>query len=165
MDAYYVEVQPVPYKGRINRRGGIFFWGMGAQLLIVAILALYTLNTPMFSIFAIGVTALALAIIVQLIFVIKEMKFYLISLKIDSFNKVYLTFDFKGETKTESYELKDFNLIIQEIPTRNINYTRCTMTLINQSKKIHVQHAVGDWNKEKYFEVSKAVSDLKYQKK
>ena len=38
------------------------------------------------------------------------------------------------------------------------------MTLINQSKKIHVQHEIGDWDKEKYFEVSKAVSDLKSQK-
>ena len=165
MNSYCVEVQPVPYKGRIYRRGGIFFWGMGAQLLIVAILALYSLNTPMFSIFAIGVTALAFGLFGNLYIFIKEMEFYLVSLKIDSFNKVYLTFDLKGETKMESYELKDFNLIIQEIPTRNINNSRCTMTLSNQSKKIHVQHAVGDWNKEKYFEVSKAVSDLKYQKK
>ena len=165
MNSYYVEVQPVSYKERINRKSGIFFWGMGAQLVIAASLALYTINTPMFSIAAIAVSGLTLAIIVQLIFVIKRMKFYLISLKIDSFNKVYLTFDFKGETKTESYELKDFNLIIQEKPTKNINYTEQTMTLIYQSKMIHVQHAIGDWDKEKYFEVSKAVSDLKYQKK
>jgi hypothetical protein len=165
MNSCYIEVQPMPYKKRINRRSGIFFWGMGAQLVVSAILALYTHNTPFFIIWVVAVSGLTWAIIVQLIFTIKAMKFYLVSLKIDSFNKVYLTFDFKGETKTESYELKDFNLIIQEVPTRNINYRRCTMTLINQSKKIHVQHVVGDWNKEKYFEVSKAVSDLKYQKK
>lgn len=161
MNSYYVEVQPVPYKERINRRGGFFIWGMGAQLVIVAILALYT---HMF-IFVAGIPVVAFGLFGNLYFFIKEMKFYLVSLKIDSFNKVYLTFDLKGETKMESYELKDFNLIVQEVPTRNINYTRCTMTLIYQSKMIHVQHVVGDWNKEKYLEVSKAVSDLKYQKK
>ena len=165
MNSYYVEVQPVPYKERVKRNNRIFFWGMGAQFVIAASLAVYSYKSPMFSIFAFAVFGCAYAIIVQLIFVIKRMKFYLISLKIDSFNKVYLTFDLKGVTKTESYELKDFNLIIEEKPTKNINYTIQTMTLIYQSKKIHVQHAIGDWNKEKYFEVSKAVSDLKYQKK
>lgn len=162
MSSYYVEVQPVPFKERIKRRGGFLIWTMSAQIVAAVIMGFYTQS--LFVFFAI-VSLLAFGLFVNLYFFIKEMKFYLISLKIDSFNKVYLTFDLKGETKMESYELKDFNLIVEEKRTRNINITIWTMTLINQSKKIHVQHAVGDWNKEKYLEVSKAVSDLKYQKK
>ena len=115
-------------------------------------------------IFVVGIPVVAVGLFVNLYIFIKEMKFYLVSLKVDSFNKVYLTFDLKGETKMESYELKDFNLIIEEKRTKNINYTIRTMTLIYQSKMIHVQYAIGDWDKEKYLEVSKAVSDLKYQK-
>ena len=160
MDSYYVEVQPVPFKERIKRRGGFFIWKISAPLVGAVIMGFYTQS--LFIFFAI-VSLFAFGISVNLYFFIKVMKFYLISLKIDSFNKVYLTFDLKGETKMESYELKDFNLLVEEKRTRHINITIWTMTLINQSKKIHVQHEIGDWDKEKYFEVSKAVSDLKSQ--
>ena len=158
MNSYHVEVPLVSFKDRIFARGSFFIWGMTAQLVIVGVLAL---STQMFFFIA-GTVVVAIGLFANLLVIRKEMKFYLLSLKVDGFNKVYLTFDLKGETKAESYELKDFNLIIEDKPTRNINHSLCTMALFNKSQKIFLQHAVGEWNKEKFFEVSKAVSGLKY---
>ena len=111
MDSYYVEVQPVSFKERIKRRG-FFIWKISAPLVGAVIMGFYT---PVVVYFLCYCFAFRLYISVNLYFFIKGNEILPnIPKVIDSFNKVYLTFDLKGETKMESYELKDFNLLVEE---------------------------------------------------